>query len=219
MRCQSCKRRFGSQQVTCRYCGAKVRDRKRKRPACPKCQRTPGGLPDPCTCRNCGHKLRDRKHNGPKKYGAKLKTRCHCGNRKQSESKECRRCFEKRPLSTSLAAIRFRRHYQKRVSAGTWVRGGNGYTRARVLGVERERISTDLVFERDRWRCQICGKKTPARFRGTRRNDAPELDHRIPLSLGGPHTYVNVQCACRLCNRIKSNHASAGQLPLVARPV
>jgi len=87
-------------------------------------------------------------------------------------------------------------------------------SRARKFGVEYENVNPVFVFERDGWRCQICGKKTPRRNRGTRYPNAPEIDHRIPLSLGGPHTYKNVQCACRRCNIEKSNNDCRGQLPM-----
>src|SRR5690606_14803487 len=79
-------------------------------------------------------------------------------------------------------------------------------------GVPYEPVNVLLVFERDGWRCQICGKDTPQSRRGTNYSNAPELDHRIPISKGGPHTYDNVQCACRECNGRKSNRTEEGQI-------
>ena len=52
--------------------------------------------------------------------------------------------------------------------------------------------------------------------RGTRYSNAPELDHRVPISKGGTHLYTNVQCACRDCNGKKSNRSTVGQLPMFA---
>lgn len=63
------------------------------------------------------------------------------------------------------------------------------------------------VFTRDRYRCQLCGVKTPKRLRGTNEPNAPELDHIIPINAvgGSPgHVWENVQCACRQCNNAKS---------------
>ena len=77
-----------------------------------------------------------------------------------------------------------------------------------------ERVNPSRVFERDGWRCQICGKDTPKAARGSMKSNAPELDHRIPLSRGGGHTYANTQCACRACNGVKGNKTDIGQLPL-----
>lgn len=91
----------------------------------------------------------------------------------------------------------------------------NARKRARLFGVEYEPVNPTKVFERDGWRCQICGKQTPNSRRGTRYSNAPELDHRVPISKGGPHTYGNTQCTCRACNGSKSNLSSVGQMPLL----
>jgi len=64
-----------------------------------------------------------------------------------------------------------------------------------VYGIKPER-----VFERDHWRCQLCGCKTPRRLRGKNQPTSPEVDHIIPIARGGGHTWNNVQCACRKCN-------------------
>jgi hypothetical protein len=86
--------------------------------------------------------------------------------------------------------------------------------RARKYGVVYQYINPKKVFKRDGYRCQICGKATPMSRRGTCYPNAPELDHRIPISKGGGHVYDNVQCACRSCNGKKSNHSEAGQVSL-----
>lgn len=72
----------------------------------------------------------------------------------------------------------------------------------------RSRIGTGTVnpyevFDRDGWRCQLCGINTPRDLRGTTDPRAPELDHVVPLSLGGAHSYENTQCSCRSCNGLK----------------
>lgn len=91
---------------------------------------------------------------------------------------------------------------------------GNYYKRSKINGVAFEIINISDVFERDGWHCQICGKDTPKKNRGTIYPNAPEIDHRIPMSRGGGHLYNNVQCACRKCNHDKSNKTEAGQMPL-----
>lgn len=86
--------------------------------------------------------------------------------------------------------------------------------KARERGVEYEAVNPAKVFARDKWRCLLCHKRTPKRLRGQMHPDAPELDHIVPLSLGGAHSYANTQCACRSCNGAK--HATVrGQLRLV----
>ena len=93
-------------------------------------------------------------------------------------------------------------------------RVGSHYRRAKYFGVPYETVIPVEVFKRDNWQCQICGKFTPEKNRGTRYPNAPELDHRVPMSIGGGHLYSNVQCACRRCNMAKSNRGCTGQFPL-----
>lgn len=68
-----------------------------------------------------------------------------------------------------------------------------------------ERINPIKVLNRDGWVCQLCGKDTPKALRGMKHDDAPEVDHIIPLAKGGRHVYGNLQCACRRCNMSKSD--------------
>jgi hypothetical protein len=78
-----------------------------------------------------------------------------------------------------------------------------------------ERFDPFDVFERDGWRCHMCGIKTPKRLRGTYEDNAPELDHIVPLAAGGDHSRRNTACSCRKCNIAKSDKP-LGQLRLVA---
>jgi 5-methylcytosine-specific restriction endonuclease McrA len=75
--------------------------------------------------------------------------------------------------------------------------------RALWAGVAYEPIKRDKVFERDGWRCRACGCHTPKSERGGIEPSAPELDHIVPMSRGGGHTYGNVQLLCRACNNAK----------------
>lgn len=90
--------------------------------------------------------------------------------------------------------------------------------RARKYNVDYEPVNRQAVFDRDGWRCMICGVRTPKAKLGKLAPNSPELDHRIPISKGGPHTYENVQCACRSCNSTKGNATEAGQMTLFAFP-
>lgn len=85
--------------------------------------------------------------------------------------------------------------------------------RARFYGVIYTSVNKNKVFARDKWTCKICGIKTPMRNMGKQLDNSPELDHVIPLSKGGPHTYTNVQCSCRQCNIMKGD-SLVGQLKL-----
>lgn len=96
--------------------------------------------------------------------------------------------------------------------------GSNHRRRARRFRVAYEPVDRMEVFDRDAWRCQVCGRKTLLGRIGTAHPRAPELGHRVPVSRGGAHTYENTQCERRRCNASKSNKSEAGQLPLWVRP-
>lgn len=85
--------------------------------------------------------------------------------------------------------------------------------RAILRSARVETVDAIRVFERDNWRCQLCGRKLRQAHRGTVRDDAPELDHIIPLSKGGEHSCRNTQCSCRKCNQDKGG-TEIGQLRL-----
>lgn len=90
---------------------------------------------------------------------------------------------------------------------------GNNASRAKAAGTIAKHFNEVRILQRDRWRCQLCGVSTPKRLRGTKADNAPEIDHIVPLSEGGNHVQENVQCACRRCNSEKGAKAR-GQLLL-----
>jgi 5-methylcytosine-specific restriction endonuclease McrA len=94
-------------------------------------------------------------------------------------------------------------------------RAAKAKRRAVERGIAAERFDPFEIFNRDGWRCHICGVKTPKRLRGTFEDNAPELDHIIPLAAGGEHSRRNTACSCRKCNRIKGA-TPLGQMRLVA---
>lgn len=67
------------------------------------------------------------------------------------------------------------------------------------------KIDPVAVFERDQWRCYICGIHTPRANRGLNLPDSPELEHVVSLADGGTHTWDNLACACRTCNGSKGS--------------
>lgn len=92
--------------------------------------------------------------------------------------------------------------------------GKCGIDRARKRGLPRDYSVTSIrVFMRDGWRCQLCGVSTPRRLRGKQSPQSPEVDHIIPIAMGGGHVWSNVQTACRACNAAKGASVK-GQLRL-----
>ncbi len=56
-------------------------------------------------------------------------------------------------------------------------------------------LTRRAVFARDGWACQYCG------------GAAENVDHVVPKSRGGEHTWENVVAACRRCNSKKENRS------------
>ena len=96
-----------------------------------------------------------------------------------------------------------------------WQRTCRRRREALVKGARVETIHGIKVFERDGWVCHICGEMTDKERKGTHHPRAPEIDHVVPLSKGGEHSYANLACAHVRCNRRKSDKP-LGQLRLVA---
>ena len=67
----------------------------------------------------------------------------------------------------------------------------NRYVNAPYKGVS---LTRQNVFKRDNFECQYCG---------TRRDLT--LDHMIPSSRGGAHTWTNLVTACKRCNAKKGD--------------
>lgn len=70
-----------------------------------------------------------------------------------------------------------------------------------------ESISPLAVYNRDGWRCGICGKRVNKQLRYPHPMSA-SVDHIIPLVHGGTHTFGNVQCTHLLCNMKKGARGS-----------
>lgn len=81
--------------------------------------------------------------------------------------------------------------------------------RARRLSSATERYARSEIYDRDDWRCQLCGGKIR---KGTRYPNpmSPSIDHIIPLTEGGADAPSNVQAAHLRCNRAKQ-HRSMGR--------
>ena len=86
---------------------------------------------------------------------------------------------------------------------------------ARRIRIKEQMVDSDItierLFDRDNGKCALCGgvcnwndytRKNNFFVAG---NFYPSIDHIIPLSKGGEHSWENVQLAHRVCNSKKSN--------------
>lgn len=111
--------------------------------------------------------------------------------------------------STSLCWSCFYDRYKDRFTANAHRRRAKLLTNGPV-----EDISRLALAERDGWRCHLCGKKVRA---SKRKRDplGPSIDHILPISLGGTHTWDNVALAHDRCNRSKGARPQGEQLLLI----
>lgn len=128
------------------------------------------------------------------------------GSRRHTPTSVCLSCAAKRKAASRAKA--------KRSPASRASRARSKATRRmRMRAARIERFDPFDIFERDKWRCHMCGCSTPKRLRGTFEPNAPELDHVIPLAAGGEHSRRNTACSCRKCN-IEKADKPIGQLSL-----
>ena len=78
--------------------------------------------------------------------------------------------------------------------------------RSRLKEAFVENVDPMEVFERNNWICQLCNHPV-SKIRDKRFIDIASLDHIIPLSKGGEHSYANTQLAHLSCNIRKGNRS------------
>lgn len=86
------------------------------------------------------------------------------------------------------------------------------YIRLTTRGTERlwkvPSVNRREVFKRDHHTCQYCGCSNQL-----------TIDHVLPLSKGGRHTWDNVVAACETCNQRKGNRTpEQANMPLRSKP-
>ena len=72
---------------------------------------------------------------------------------------------------------------------------GSSPATERIVGTTLQNIRRRILI-RDDFKCQVCGKSYIDKYL--------EIDHIIPLSIGGPETDDNRQVLCVECHRLKS---------------
>lgn len=190
---------------TCSDCSA-PRVGRRKR--CPECQR--------------GHdrrRLAEWRRANPDKYQAQWKRHNDSAYARDPEKVKRRVKVwveENRDRANAYARGWRARNPEKHRASAARVRRANPEryleaTRRRQalkLAATVEKVDYRMVVERDRGECQLCG--TPVDFDAPGRSRwAPSIDHIVPLSRGGEHSYANVQLAHFGCNSRKGNRVAA----------
>ncbi len=86
-------------------------------------------------------------------------------------------------------------------------RNHNHIRRMRLRKNGLEIVYRSRIYERDNYKCQICGKKVLMN-KISPHPLSPTIDHIIPLVSGGTHEPTNVRLCHFMCNVIKGGNAS-----------
>lgn len=84
---------------------------------------------------------------------------------------------------------------------------GRAVRRARMRAALVEKVDYAEIIKRDRGRCHLCGKRVAKR--------EIQLDHIVPLAVGGEHSAANLAVAHARCNLSKGAKPANDQLRLV----
>lgn len=80
-----------------------------------------------------------------------------------------------------------------------------------ILHKREVTLTRETLMARDRYICAYCGRFC--------RGNTGTIDHIVPISRGGKHTWNNVVCSCIRCNNYKDNNLlSETDLELIYLP-
>lgn len=158
------------------------------------------------------YKAKTNAYNAARREAAPLRTwECKfCGDKFESRSLHARRscsiaCTRALSLRANskpggVAAATRRRHLrEKNRRRRMWFQGA----------AASEKYSRLEIFERDGWRCKLCGGDIDRAAKAPERKSA-SIDHIVPVSRGGGDTRANVQAAHYGCNSRKQNRLLNG---------
>ena len=154
-----------------------------------------------CASITSGQKQIDRANKAPKQMhtcevcGSKFRRKWNTANR--ACSIECGKMISTDKQLLAFARWKASRHHDAVLSSHR--------ARAKRFGCHYEPLRSIDILKKGNWKCAICQAETPLRLKGSQADNAPVVDHIIPMSKGGPHTWWNTQCLCRKCNAGKSN--------------
>lgn len=120
----------------------------------------------------------------------------------------CRFCGAVVPMAAHQRSCgspdcRLARHAE-RMREGGWSKARRAAERSAPVV---EQFCPADVYERDGWTCGICGEPV-GRDLGWPDPLSVSLDHIVPLSLGGEHTWANVRCSHLRCNTARGNRVA-----------
>lgn len=112
--------------------------------------------------------------------------KCGVAHNAKNEGKMCNQCIKKAKKEYRNKTCKMRNHKKRCEKYGT---------------TYDSTVRASLVYSRDKYTCYMCGVKCIKSKEY--RSDMATIDHVIPISRGGAHTWDNVRTACMQCNTRK----------------
>jgi hypothetical protein len=97
---------------------------------------------------------------------------------------------------------------RKRPEVAAAIRTTTQMRRAQLRAVRVERVADAIVFRRDDYICWLCACRCDPL--ASSRAGRPSIDHVIPISKGGEHSYENIRTAHVGCNSGKRDRIVGG---------
>lgn len=201
-RCPLCDKTFIPTHPNQKYCT----------PECKHENRDKIRRPETYKCKGCGEPFSPKRKDSRTFCGRECTQRYQCSEVMDdakyavpdgaTEKRPCFNCDEPFPVKPG---DRKRKYCSPRCRKKSAARIAGSTRRKNLKGARVETVDPYEICERDKWRCHLCGVRTPKRLRGTFDPRAPEVDHILPITAGGTHNYANLACACRDCNQKKGN--------------
>ena len=125
-----------------------------------------------------------------------------------SSLKFCNDCSKARNKENAKQSHKVRMLTDEKYRLKTNAESARQRHKRRTLQSNGELIDLYELAERDQWQCKLCNEpisKDAKHYKNKLNLYGPSLDHIVPVSLGGTHTWNNVQLAHFYCNSIRGN--------------
>lgn len=156
-------------------------------------------------CKKRWHRNRHRVPTRVKEARVRLRRALWDQRQRQWIGGECLRCGE---TFTAPRAASWERHYCSGTCQSAEARARR---RVRKKAAFVEEVWRPVLFKRDNWICQLCGDPVDPNLKYPDPMCA-SVDHIVPLSAGGEHSYANTQLAHALCNSLKGDRESGSMM-------
>lgn len=205
--CQDCRGiRDAPMAFACVKCGGQYYRTAPHQNQCLDCGTRKKQHPTP-VCKECGIEMPNRHHSAKICGDCSDKRHREGAKERYLENREGIIARVRRYAQENADKLREqRRAYRKTEKGRATANVSKRRRRAQKRGLPSIPYKDKDIFERDAWRCKLCGM--PVEVDPSDWIYGPSIDHIVALNNGGPNTPQNVQLAHRGCNSNKSDRES-----------